>query len=187
MQSGSRFGAAHNCEQTAGFREVLEADGLGAGEPGDVPDRGLEGWIDRVPPAQIGVQEKSQTVREGLGRARCWGTAEKRVSRTAWLVIQRCPSQDLGGSGSVQAGPRGGPSAPRSQYTELRPSPDDLPALSREDEALQGCPGAWRLFGGEAWLSLGQGDDPWRRGGPAGRNPEVVCGRCSRDPNRPVK
>ena len=36
-----------------------------------------------VPPAQMGAQEKSQTVREGLGRARCWGTAEKRVSRTA--------------------------------------------------------------------------------------------------------
>ena len=44
MESG--IGAAHDREQKAGFREVLETDGLGAGEPGDVPDRGLEGWID---------------------------------------------------------------------------------------------------------------------------------------------
>lgn len=47
MESGSRFRAAHDCEQKAGFREALEADGLGAGKPGDVPDRGLDGWIDR--------------------------------------------------------------------------------------------------------------------------------------------
>lgn len=47
MESGSRFRAAHDREQKAGFREALEADGLGAGKPGDVPDRGLDGWIDR--------------------------------------------------------------------------------------------------------------------------------------------
>ena len=46
MESGSRFGAALDHEQKARFREVSEADGLGAGEPGDVRDGSLGGWID---------------------------------------------------------------------------------------------------------------------------------------------
>ena len=46
MESGSRFGAALDHEQKARFREVSEADGLGAGEPGDIPEGSLDGWID---------------------------------------------------------------------------------------------------------------------------------------------
>lgn len=46
MKSGSRFGAALDHEQKARFREVSEADRLGAGEPGDVPDGSLDGWFN---------------------------------------------------------------------------------------------------------------------------------------------
>ena len=146
MESGIR--AAHDREQKAGFREVLETDGLGAGEPGDVPDRGLEGWIDGGATRPNGgsgeVTDRARRAGQGqvLGNSRKTSFQDSVVSHPAVSL----PGPGGGWSGSVQAGPRGGPSASRSQYTDLRPSPDDLPALSREDEALQECPGAWRLL-----------------------------------------